>query len=96
MRINQPIAGLFIGLLTPLLGFVVVYFILGRGMSFSGFMEHMRYSADTAGKVISLSALANILPFLYFNRRRLDQTVKGIVIATVLYMVAFIYVKYVM
>jgi hypothetical protein len=96
MRINQPIVGLFIGLFTPLLGFIVVFFILGRGMSFNGFMEHIRYSNDAASKVISLSVLANLLPFLYFNRRRLDQTVKGIVIATVLFMVAFIYVKYVM
>ncbi len=96
MRINQPIVGLFIGLFTPLLGFIIVYFLLGRGMSFGAFLEHLRFSHDAAGKVISLSALANILPFLYFNRRRLDQTVKGIVIATVLYAVAFIYVKYVM
>ena len=96
MRINQAIVGLFIGLFTPLLGFIVVYFVMGRGMSFDGFLEHLRFSNDAAGKVISLSALANIAPFLYFNRRRFDLTVKGIVIATVLYMVTFIYVKYLM
>ena len=96
MRINQPIVGLFIGLVMPLLGFVVVYFILGRGMSFGGFIDHVGNSSDAASKVISLSALANLLPFLYFNRRRLDQTVKGIVIATVLYVMLFVYVKYLM
>lgn len=79
----------------PLIGFIVVYFILGRGMSFGGFVEHLSNSGDAASKVISLSVLANLLPFLYFNRRRLDQAVKGIVIATILYMVLFIYMKYV-
>ena len=96
MRINQPIVGLFIGLFMPLLGFIVVYFILGHGQGFSGFMEHLKASHSDAAKVISLSALANLLPFLYFSRRRSDLTVKGIVIATVLYMVTFIYVKFVM
>ena len=96
MRINQPIVGLIIGLFMPFIGFIVVYFILGRGMGLDGFMSHLKASPSAASKVISLSVLANLLPFLYFNRRRLDQTVKGIVIATILYMVAFIYVKYVM
>ena len=41
MRINKAIVGLFIGLLTPLLGFVMVSFILGKGMSFSAFLQHI-------------------------------------------------------
>jgi hypothetical protein len=96
MRINQPIVGLFIGLLMPLLGLVLVYFILGRGLGFSNFLDQLGARPSEAAKVISLSVLANLIPFLYFNRRRLDQTVKGIVIATVLYMVAFIYIKFLM
>ena len=94
MRINQAIVGLFIGLFTPLLGFIIVFFILGRGMDFSSFVEMLLARPSEAAKVISLSTLANIAPFLYFNRRRLDQTVKGIVIATILYAVSFIYVKF--
>ena len=96
MRLNQPIVGLFLGLFTPILGFVIVYFILGHGMGFSSFFEFLRERPSEAAKVISLSVLANLAPFMYFNRRRLDQTVKGIVIATILYAVGFIYVKYVM
>ena len=96
MRLNQPIVGLFIGLLTPLLGFVIVYFILGQGMGLGQFVGRIKVMPSEAAKVISLSVLANLLPFLYFNRRRLDQTVKGIVIATILYMAAFLYVKFVM
>ena len=96
MRTNQAIVGLIIGLFMPLLGFIAVYFILGQGQGFSLFAEQLKARPSEAAKVISLSVLANLIPFLYFNRRRLDQTVKGIVIATILYLVAFIYVKFVM
>ena len=96
MRINQPIVGLLLGLFMPLLGLVLVYFILGQGLGFSNFLDQLGSRPSHAAKVLSLSVLANLIPFLYFNRRRLDQTVKGIVIATVLYMVAFIYVKFLM
>jgi hypothetical protein len=95
MRLNQPIVGLIIGLFMPLLGFIVVYFIMAPGMSAGAFVEHLRASTDAAGKVITLSVLANLIPFLIFNRRRMDQTVKGIVIATMLYAVFFVYVKFV-
>ena len=79
-----------------MLGFIVVYFVLGHGMGVSGFVQHLRASGDAASKVISLMALANLIPFLLFNRRRMDAAVKGIVIATILYAVAFLYVKFVM
>lgn len=95
MRLNQPIVGLVIGLIMPLLGLIAVYFILGGGMSFEDFITHSGNSNDFAGKVITLSVLANLIPFLIFNRRRLDYTVKGIVIATMLYMVLFVYIKFV-
>jgi hypothetical protein len=95
MRLNQPIVGLVIGLLMPLLGLIVVYFVLAKGMSFEDFLTLATASGDFAGKVITLSVLANLIPFLYFSRRRLDYTVKGIVIATILYMVLFIYMKFV-
>lgn len=85
-----------LGLFFPLLGYVVVYFILGRGGSFTDFSNSVAHSGDLAGKVISLSVLANLVPFLYFNKHRRDLTVKGIVIATLLYMTLFVYMKYVM
>lgn len=85
-----------LGLLFPLLGYLVVYFILGRGGSFTDFSNSIVHNGDLAGKVISLSVLANLIPFLYFNKYRRDLTVKGIVIATILFGILFVYMKYVM
>jgi hypothetical protein len=95
MRFNQAIVGLAIGLFMPLLGFIIVYFIMGAGMGLSAFFARISSSGDMAGKVITLSVLANLIPFLIFNRRRWDLGVKGIVIATILYAVLFVYVKYI-
>ena len=78
----------------PLLGFIAVYFIMGGGMGISAFSARISSSGDMAGKVITLSVLANLIPFLLFNRRRWDLAVKGIVIATILYALLFVYVKY--
>ncbi|MBS1643997.1 MAG: hypothetical protein JST36_03090 [Bacteroidetes bacterium] len=96
MRVNKAPVGLLLGLIFPLLGYVVVFFILGRGGSFSDFSSSVMHNGDLAGKVISLAVLANLIPFLYFNKYRRDQTVKGIVIATCLYMTLFVYMKYVL
>lgn len=95
MRLNQPIVGLVLGLFMPLIGFVVVYLIMGRGMSFEAFTGRVGASSKVAGTVITLSVLANLLPFLLLSRRRLDYAVKGVVIATMLYALLFVYVKFV-
>jgi hypothetical protein len=95
MRLNQPIVGLIIGLFMPLLGFITVYFVKARAMGMDAFLSHLQANHDAAGVVITLSVLANLIPFLIFNRRRQDQAVKGVVIATILYALFFVYVKFV-
>lgn len=95
MRLNQPIVGFLIGLVMPLLGFVVVYFVLGSGHnSLSTFFQYVMGAPKVMAKVLSLSILANIIPFLYFTRRRLDYAARGIFIATVLYAVAIVLLKF--
>lgn len=95
MRINQPIVGFFIGLVMPLLGFLVVYLVLGSGLDLAAFFRYVMGSHKSLAKVLSLSILANIIPFLLFTRRRLDYAARGVFIATVLYAVAIVIFKFV-
>lgn len=95
MRINQPIVGFFIGLVMPLLGFLVVYLVLGSGLDLGAFFRYVMGSHKSLAKVLSLSILANIIPFLLFTRRRLDYAARGVFIATVLYAVAIVIFKFV-
>jgi len=95
MRRNNAVFGCIIGLLLPLVGAVIVYFILFKGYSFEGYLNRLFSDGRIAGKVIALSILINILPFIFYTNRKLDLTGRGILVATMLYAVLFALVKFV-
>jgi len=95
MKRNVPVFGVLIGLVTPLVGFVIMYFIWGHGMPFNTFIRTLINNHDTASKVLSLALLLNLLPFSLYTRKRLDYTARGILVATMLYAVFIVLIKYV-
>ncbi|OJW81350.1 MAG: hypothetical protein BGO69_13705 [Bacteroidetes bacterium 46-16] len=95
MKRNVPIFGLLIGLVTPVIGFVIMYFIWGHGTPFNAFVRGLVNNHDLASKVLSLSLLLNLLPFSLCTRKRLDYVARGILVATMLYAVFIILIKYV-
>ena len=50
---------------------------------------------NTAALMLSFSLFANLIPFIYYTNKKLDQTAKGILIATMLYAVLIVMLKYV-
>ena len=95
MKRNVPFLGLIIGLFTPVIGLGIVYLILFRGGGFEDFWRLMVNNHDKAAFVISLAVLANIAPFIYYTNKRYDLTARGILIATMLYAVLMILLKWV-
>lgn len=95
MRINVPFYGFIIGLLAPMLGLIVMYFLWGQHQGFGNFTHSLFYLKDMGGKVFSLSILANLIPFLLFTSRRYDHAARGVFVATMLYVVFIIMFKYV-
>jgi len=95
MKRNVPIFGLLIGLVTPVIGFIIMYFIWGHGMPFGEFARTLVNNHDTASKVLSLGLLLNLLPFILYTNKRLDYTARGILVATILYAVLIVLIKYV-
>ncbi|MBL7719975.1 MAG: hypothetical protein JNL72_14155 [Flavipsychrobacter sp.] len=96
MKRNVPIFGFLIGLLAPVLGFFIVYFVMGGNSNGIGdFFGGMFRSKTEAALILTLSLLINIAPFIYFTNKRLDLTARGILVATVLYATLIILVKYV-
>jgi len=95
MKRNLPVLGFIIGIIMPLIGFLVVFLILGQGATFSQFCANMAGNHPNLAKVLSLSILANVIPFMFYTNKRLDLTARGIFIATMLYAVAIILLKYV-
>lgn len=96
MKRNVPALGLIIGLLLPLVGVVIVYLLVGRETgSLTDYISGLFYNGKRGSMIISLSCLLNIIPFLLYTNKRLDLTARGVLVATMLYFVLFILLKYV-
>jgi Mg/Co/Ni transporter MgtE len=92
MKKNVPIVGFIIGLVLPFVGFFIVYLLWrSRGEGFGEFARSLTHRSGMTSKVLTLSLLPNLIPFIYCNMKRLDYAMKGIVIATCLYAV-FIFI----
>ncbi len=96
MKRNVPIFGFFIGVLLPILGLFIVYLIMGgysNGMM--DFFRDMLNNSSSAALYLTLALLINIVPFIFYTNKRLDLTARGILVATVLYGVLIVLIKYV-
>ena len=96
MNRNSPILGFFIGAVFPLIGFIIVYFIFRNGsQSIESFVSNSCSNNKNLARLLTLSILANLAPFVYFNTKRLDYLSKGVFIATMIYVVFIILLMYV-
>ena len=85
--------GLILGLIGPLLGLVVIYFIKFSAASFGDFLDEFFNNNKLITSIGSLSLLANVDLFtLYVNTHR-DSTAKGIFIITLVYGIAILVLK---
>jgi hypothetical protein len=85
MRRDVPIVGFIIGMVLPVLGLLTMYGLWGHHEGFGVFLKSLTRQRGMASKVLTLSLLINLIPFVYTNTKRLDYTMRGIVIATMLY-----------
>lgn len=92
---NKPLFGFLIGILLPLLGFVIMYIMWGNGLSFGRFLSVLKENNKSFGKVLTMSVLVNLIPFVYFNVKRRDYAMNGVVIATMLYAVLIVLIMFV-
>ena len=85
--------GLVLGLIGPLLGLVVIYFIKFSAVPFGDFLDEFFTNNKLITSIGSLSLLANVVLFtLYINTHR-DATARGIFIITLIYGIAILVLK---
>jgi hypothetical protein len=85
--------GLILGLLGPILGLVVIYFIRFPSYSFRDFLDYFMHDNKMITSVGALSLLANAVLFtIYVNTQR-DSTAKGIFIVTLIYGIGILLLK---
>lgn len=95
MNRNIPILGFIMGLLLPLGGLFVVYYLWGHSEGIVPFVKSLTAQPGLASKVLTLSLLANLIPFVYYTSKRLDYTARGVFIATMLYALLVVLIKFV-
>lgn len=92
---NSIITGLAIGCIVPVLGYIVVEFIFNSLTQF-GLMEQV--SASSMGRrfrtLVLIAICFNLIPFNMSKNRRFDETMRGIVFPTLIYVAAWIYKFY--
>ena len=85
--------GLVLGLVGPLLGLVVIYFLKFPSYRFMDFLEYFMNDNKLLTSIGSLSLLANVILFtIYVNTHR-DETAKGIFIITLFYGIGILLLK---
>lgn len=96
MKRNVPVLGFIIGALVPLLGYFIVYLIFRNGgQSLESFTAAYWPDNKNFAKILTLSILANLVPFVYCNFKRYDYVSRGVFIATMLYVVFIVLLMFV-
>jgi drug/metabolite transporter (DMT)-like permease len=85
--------GLILGLLGPVLGLIIVYFVKFSSFRFSEFLEYFFNTRSLVTSIGALCLLANAVFFtIYINTHR-DKTAKGIFVTTLIYGIAILVLK---
>lgn len=86
--------GLALGLLAPLIGFLLYKLIKFKGLTISEMLQWMKFNPNLITVSISVSLLANAILFtIYINGYR-DKTAKGIFVMTMIYAAIALGFKY--
>lgn len=85
--------GLALGVIGPVLGLIVVYFVKFSAFTFKEFLDTFFNTNRLITSIGSLSLLANVVLFtIYVNTHR-DNTAKGIFVMTLIYGLGILLLK---
>ncbi len=85
--------GLILGLLGPVLGLVIVYYIKFSSYGFIEFLDYFFHENRLITSIGALCLLANAVLFtIYINTHR-DNTAKGIFATTLIYGISILVIK---
>ncbi len=85
--------GLVLGLLGPVLGLIVVYFIKFPSISFIDFLDLFIHTNKLITSMGTLCLLANAILFTFYINTHRDHTAKGIFVTTLLYGIIILIMK---
>jgi len=86
--------GIVLGFLAPILGIVCFYLINFRSAKFVNFLEVMLTLKSFFSAVITVSLVANGAIFTIYTNTDRDETARGIFVATMVYAIVCLVLKY--
>ena len=86
--------GLALGFLTPVLAMFAYYLIQFRLFKFSEFLQVMLQQKSLMSGIISISLIANAVVFTLYINKQIDKTARGIFIATCIYALLALVIKW--
>jgi len=94
VKYNNLRIGLILGILAPLLGFMVIYGVAFRGMSLSEYVELLVYNKKLSS-IISLSVIPNLLLFFIFIWLNYLYSARGVLASTLIFALVVVLTKFI-
>lgn len=82
--VDRLLTGLVIGILVPVLFFMLIYQIKYGQMDFTTYVKNI-WQMKLFLKILSLCVFPNLGFFLMFYRRKYDMAARGVILATFIY-----------
>lgn len=88
---DKIIIGLILGFLIPVVGYAILLEIYDL-MSNGGIISDQGFSQTFRERTIALLAICfNLIPFTFFNKKRMQNGMRGLVFPTVLFVIVWLF-----
>jgi hypothetical protein len=95
LRSDSKLLGFLIGLVLPLVGIFLFWTVAPRPGGLTDIMTLSEHPAVISA-VISIGLLANLPAFFLFYRRKWDESARGVIMATFIYAIPIVYLKFIL
>lgn len=95
-KYNKPVVGLVLGILLPLISFLIYFvFLLVKNpeLKFTEFVETL-YLTEAFTPVFSICVLPNLILFFIFKKKEYWYSVKGLVMSVLIYTIFVLVLKF--
>jgi len=92
-KLNNPLLGLILGIITPLLAVIIFYYINGDYTSFIDFFLSLK-SMGISAEMLSLLVVPNLGVFFLFMSKNYYLSGKGVIAATFIWVIIDVIIKF--
>jgi O-antigen/teichoic acid export membrane protein len=95
-KYNKPFIGLALGMILPIISFLIYYFYMlmkTKDLGFIDFLETLKRT-ESFTAVLSICVLPNLLLFFLFKKLDYWYAIKGVIISVMIYTLLVVVLKF--